>query len=463
MVHLRAALLAAVAVVGLDLAALAADMPTKMPIKAPPVVGYSWDGFYIGGYYGTALGSQTGGTPLPSVSGAHGGDTNVNKWGAVGGLTAGYNWQFAPHWLVGLEGEFGYLGISKGQIEFNDNMNVGFKTSWYGTARGRFGYVTGPSLLYATGGVAFVHVRDEFGGNLNFNNPAAFQDSTFNSKTTVSWTAGYGVETKLSRAWSAKTEYLFIDGGANDSFIANPRGTTGVPSTFDHGYHLVKTGLNYKFGETESFFAFFNAPPIPSDHNWQGFYVGVNVGGGQSLVHTEQTGSFPGNTDINGTGFSGGGQIGYNLTGILSPKLFVGVEADFSALRIHAQMNDWFDEEAQFTANTKWYATARGRAGVNTGPALLYFTGGAAWVRLDNGFAPIVSAPTAQLSTITRSGWTIGGGTEVALDAHWSARVESLYMDVGHDIYKISPPSSFGADFKNRFQVVRAGLNYKIW
>jgi outer membrane immunogenic protein len=451
-------LIAAVAAVNFTHSAFAADMPTKAP-AAPLPPTYNWTGFYVGGYYGTAIGSQTGGTPT-TVPGSHSGQTNVNKYGVTGGLTAGYNWQFAPHWLVGVEGEFGYLGISRSNWEFNDITNVGFKTDWYGTARGRFGYVTGPSLLYATGGVAFVHVRDEFGGNP----PVGTSPSTFSSKTTASWTAGYGAETKLSRAWSAKTEYLFIDGGDSNDFIANPRGIPGVPATFDHGYHLVKSGLNYKFGESESFFAFINAPMMPSDHDWRGFYVGVNVGGGQSLVHTKQTGTFPGETDINGTGFAGGGQIGYNLTGVLMPKLFVGVEGDFGALRVHAQMKDWFDEEAQFTANTDWYATLRGRFGINTGPALLYFTAGGAWVHLSNGFTPTSGAPNAQLSSNTPGGWVIGGGTEIALDAHWSARVESLYMDVGNQTHSIFPaPSTFGAEFKNRFQVVRAGLNYKIW
>ena len=457
MVHLRAVLLAAVTAVGLDAAALAADLPTKMPIKAPPLVGYVWDGFYIGGYYGTALGSQTGGTPDFGVAGSHTGQTNINQYGATFGVTAGYNWQFAPHWLVGLEGEFGYLNIKRSEVEFNDNTQIGLKTDWYGTARARFGYVTGPSLLYATGGGAFVHSRDEFGGNLST------QFSTQSSKTTASWTAGYGVETKLSRAWSAKTEYLFIDGGNND-FIANPRGVTGVPSTFDHGYHLVKTGLNYKFGEPESFFAFFGAPPIPSDHNWQGFYVGVNVGGGQSLVHTTQTGSFPGNTDVNGTGFAGGGQIGYNLTGVLSPKLFVGVEGDIGALRIHAMMNDWFDAEAQFTANTRWYATARGRFGVNTGPALIYFTAGGAWVHLSDGFTPITSAPNAQLSPTLQA-----AGRSAVVPKSRSTRTGRrvwsccTWMLVTRPSSLLRTDRHFGAEFRNRFQVVRAGLNYKIW
>src|SRR5262249_20280738 len=143
-------------------------------------------------------------------------------------------------------------------------------------------------------------------------------------------------------------------------------------------------------------------------------------------------------------------------------KLFIGVEGDVGALRVHAQMRDWFDEEAQFTANTDWYATLRGRFGFNTGPALLYFTAGGAWVHLSDGFTS-TGPGIGDLTSKTAGGWTIGGGTEVALDAHWSARVESLYMDVGHQTHEIFPPASFGAEFKNRFQVVRAGLSYKIW
>jgi opacity protein-like surface antigen len=46
---------------------------------------------------------------------------------------------------------------------------------------------------------------------------------------------------------------------------------------------------------------------------------------------------------------------------------------------------------------------------------------------------------------------------EVALDARWSARIESLYMDVGHRNLAIGAANS---DFKDRFTVVRAGVSY---
>src|SRR5262249_634279 len=103
-----------------------------------------------------------------------------------------------------------------------------------------------------------------------------------------------------------------------------------------------------------------------------------------------------------------------------------------------------------------WYSTARARVGTTTGPALLYFTGGGAWVHLTDTFALI--GATSQLSR-TASGWTFGGGTEVALDSRWSARIESLYIDAGQD--NLAVGGAHGA-FKARFTVVRAGISAKI-
>src|SRR5579864_412862 len=157
-------LVAAIAAFGFVAPASAADMPVKAP-KA--FATYNWTGFYLGGYYGTAIGEQQGATPGGTATpGGHFGQTALNMTGATVGLTAGYNWQFDPHWLVGVEGDLGWLGLNRNHVEFNDNTNVGLMTDWYGTARLRFGYVAGPSLLYVTGGGAFVHLRDEFGGDL---------------------------------------------------------------------------------------------------------------------------------------------------------------------------------------------------------------------------------------------------------------------------------------------------------
>jgi outer membrane immunogenic protein len=295
-----------------------------------------------------------------------------------------------------------------------------------------------------------VHIRDTFGGDLFTVGP------TTNTTTKTGWTVGGGIETKLSRAWTAKTEYLFIDAG-DTSFGSNPAAVAGVPTTFTHNFHVIKTGLNYKIGEPflDGLPLFGTSTQLPSDHRWGGFYAGVNMGGGISNIRTiggnllVPAGS---EQDVNGNGFAGGGQVGYNL--MFGPKYFAGLEGDIGYLGISGSRADWFDPTNTFGTKTNWYGTARVRAGSSTGPALLYITAGGAWVNLTDTFT---SGGLASASSRTAGGWTVGGGMEVALDARWSARIESLYMDVGHRNLGVGTANS---DFKDRFTVVRAGVSY---
>ncbi len=439
--RLSIALISAASLIAFAQIATAADMPVKAP---PPAVApapiYNWTGFYLGGYFGNSINQATASTPgLGNV-----GDVGINSYGWTGGATAGYNWQFAPAWLVGIEGDFGFLGGRRLFREFDDNIAVGEKNTWYGTARGRFGYVTGPSLLYVTGGVGFVHVTDTFGPE-----PSPVESST----TAVGGTFGAGIETRLSRNWTTKTEYLYIDGGSSHTF---PVLLYDTPN-FSHNFQVIKTGLNYRFDGDWDGLPFFNAPMLPSNHNWNGFYVGGNAGIGSSLVQTHNTLHPAGDNDLNGEGFAGGGQIGYNY--LLWQKYLLGAEADFGALDVKSAITDWEDLNTTFSEKTHWYATVRGRVGTTTGPALLYITGGAAWVNREAGivpFPPIIGG----LSTGTRAGWTFGGGTEVALDARWSARLESLYIDTGNSTHPFTP--TIPVQFNERFVVVRAGLNYAL-
>ena len=63
--------------------------------------------------------------------------------------------------------------------------------------------------------------------------------------------AGVGVETNLWDNWSTKLEYLYMDfGSISDTYATN---LTVGPGTFDNvdskiRDHIVRVGLNYKFG-----------------------------------------------------------------------------------------------------------------------------------------------------------------------------------------------------------------------
>ncbi|MGN6748900.1 MAG: outer membrane protein, partial [Xanthobacteraceae bacterium] len=64
----------------------------------------------------------------------------------------------------------------------------------------------------------------------------------------------------------------------------------------------------------------------------------------------------------------------------------------------------------------------------------------------------------------TPSGWTIGGGTEVALGPNWSARLEYLYVDLGrvNNTIVVTGAPSLTDSARIQMNVVRAGVNYRF-
>lgn len=476
-------LLAGVALILASQGASAADLPVKSPLqRAPAAIGYDWTGIYIGGYWGTSIGQSSLRTPNGPFDDV--GQVDISKGSWTAGGTVGANWQLNPSWLIGVEGDLGYLANNRTFLEWNDTrVTAGVKAGGYATARARFGYVTGASLLYATGGAAFVRVENTFGGcGLTGCGAGIVTPPNSVTSTRNGWTAGGGIETKLSSNWTQKTEYLYIDAGTTN-FLAIPFATPHQTS-FRNEFHVIKTGLNYRFGGPADALPLFGGAMLPTDHNWAGFYAGVNAGGG--LTTSPAPGSSIGTAafgenDLRGNGFAGGAQAGYNFMNLFGrPNWFAGVEGDFGYLGIKASHIDWNDA-FRMSQKTTWYGTARARFGTTTGPALLYLTGGAAFVRVENGLDTKLTPAeiqaiqpgttiTSDIRSETKVGWTIGGGTEVALDSRWSARLEYLYIDAGKSkrtsIFT-SPffgnqAIPFDSNISNRFHVVRAGLNYSF-
>jgi hypothetical protein len=104
------------------------------------------------------------------------------------------------------------------------------KLDWFGTVRGRLGYLATPNwLVYGTGGLAYGNVNESGSaqpGNpfVGINNaPLVWNQST----TKVGWTAGVGVENALSTNWSWKVEYLYMDLGDVTSNVSGGVGAVG--------------------------------------------------------------------------------------------------------------------------------------------------------------------------------------------------------------------------------------------
>jgi outer membrane immunogenic protein len=228
-------------------AASAADLAPRYT-KAPPLAApaYDWSGFYLGVNLG---GSASGGSittdPSSNIGTGAAGVNSVDQFkaGVTGGVQGGYNWQIAPNWVLGVEGDFNGLSSKRSFCDINDCSNnqpliITTRTNWLSTVRGRVGYAWDRSMLYVTGGVAFADVRDSF----NF---FSLTDISTNRQTRSGYAVGGGLETALMPNLTLKAEYLFADVGTDRVFL-NPADGFGFLD-FRHQYQIGRIGLNYRF------------------------------------------------------------------------------------------------------------------------------------------------------------------------------------------------------------------------
>jgi outer membrane immunogenic protein len=265
-------LLGGVSVAALNYSAFAADMAVKAPPPAPTPT-YSWTGFYGGLHVGVGWPQHPDAAvtmqPLFGTTNAPAAFNALSDLFPFGGLQIGYNWQFQPQWVVGLEFDFSASKHSEGGAgltmlnlggtpdTLTDTVSSTRGLDWFGTVRGRVGYLVFPSLLaYGTGGLVYGHTRNDFtqaivltgtGGNFTIVN------GTRDGST--GWTAGGGFEWALDRKWSVKLEYDYLnfDDAVASMTIASfhpGKGTTDVAFNVhspDNSVHTIQIGLNYHF------------------------------------------------------------------------------------------------------------------------------------------------------------------------------------------------------------------------
>jgi outer membrane immunogenic protein len=212
--------------------ALAADLPARTYSKAPvytaPQAVYNWTGFYVGGNIGGAFAGNN------SLQGSDG--------RFMGGVQAGFDYQFAPNWVVGVEAQYDWLANNNGGgVTFPSGTSITGNNNQLGSVTGRFGYTWGPALLYAKGGYAW---RDSNNFNVAAGGvPIAF---TTDGNHRDGYTVGGGLEYMFAPNWSAKIEYQYYNFGSTT--FTSPVDPSINGSRFRDDEHTVKAGLNYRFG-----------------------------------------------------------------------------------------------------------------------------------------------------------------------------------------------------------------------
>jgi outer membrane immunogenic protein len=234
------------------------------------------------------LGAQTAALATSGVS-------SMTQSGFVGGGQIGYDHQFG-NFLLGIEADiqgsgirgtshsigvassstsFGFNGLGTESWNATGGTTVNAGVNWFGTVRGRVGYLWTPTMLiYGTGGLpyggvyanvnsaAVAGVTQSFGGIGNLQ-PLSLPGANYTfvgggnkSQTLVGWNVGGGLEWMFMPNWSLKAEALYWNMGSMNvptaSFASAPIGGGSPMTTFgitrvNYQGVIARAGVNYHF------------------------------------------------------------------------------------------------------------------------------------------------------------------------------------------------------------------------
>ena len=255
--------------------AIAADLPTDMPVKAPVAYvkapqapaanGYDWNGWYIGAHAGAIRGSSNWSATQPGAGNLNGSfdlpfqfDFLAGTGSYVAGLQAGYNYVLPSRLLLGFESDvsfpnsdvtvpFSVRGSQTIASPLTGQVTYGEAVISYGSARTRVGYVFDHVLLYGTGGLAWTYdqvIRTQVAG---FPAGGVATPGTVDTARLMrlGWAAGVGLEMPITGSWTAKAEFLWTGFGRHSEIF--PTGAQAFES--DLSMQSVRLGLNYRIGD----------------------------------------------------------------------------------------------------------------------------------------------------------------------------------------------------------------------
>lgn len=226
-------------------------------------------------------------------------------------------------------------------------------------------------------------------------------------------------------------------------------------------------------------------PALIGAYDWSGLSIGSNFGGAfgigaplagvgvNALATPNAVWSLPG-PDVGG--LIGGVQAGYAWT---NGALIYGVEADWQSAGLSGSSRGFGAGPAAplllSHQTIDWFGTLRGRLGYAVLPTLVaYGTGGFAYGGGGSRLTVLDAFGNSAegSSQWTRPGFAAGAGLEWGIAPNWSAKLEYLYVDLGHAAGHGFALADANGDpvanavavggATNRFHTLRAGLNYRF-
>ena len=216
--------------------AVAADLPARTYTPAAPVYvapAYNWTAFYIGANLGGGWSNNNSDLNFGGNNFARG----TSQASFLGGGQIGADYQFAPNWVIGIEG---LLDGGKFNRTYTNAAlgSINVKDGWIGALTGRLGYTWGQGLIYGKGGVAW---RE---GKAPIILAGGVATPFTASQNSTGYTLGGGYEYLITPHWSAKIEYNYYNFGTSTWTVP---AFAATPVTFRNAVNTVTVGVNYRF------------------------------------------------------------------------------------------------------------------------------------------------------------------------------------------------------------------------
>lgn len=418
-----------------------------------------------------------------SVFDEEGAIADLSSIAGLYGVQAGVTRQFGSA-VVGIEIDFNGSNYDE-KIRFDDFANdttpdqfASASLSWLTTLRAKAGVAFGSAFAYVTGGIAFADIEfcatDDGDGC-----EGTDSQEVGGSEVLTGFAVGSGIEYRLTKAISVKTEYLYVDLGRKT--LTNGDAGAGADSiSLDLNLHILRAGLNYRFGYDASTSS---ALLIGSDEDgqmaqtdWSGVYLGFSggvIGPDTTIVDLDDSvfddeGVLADLSDISALyGIQAGIRRQFG-------NAVIGLEADFSGTNYDETLR--FDDFANDTtpdhfasASMNWLSTIRAKAGLAYGNTLIYVTGGVALAEVefcatDDGDGCQGTSSEEVSGNEVFAGFAVGSGVEIRLTDSLSVKTEYLYVDLERKVFVVP---QVGNDDERisvdvNMHIFRAGLNYSF-
>jgi opacity protein-like surface antigen len=245
---------AAALTVSIASAASAADLPLKS--QAPYVPSFTWTGCYLGGSLGGGFAQKDITDPVQLVQDSFSGapvtdgitTANLSPRGVVIGGQIGCDYQFAPSWVIGIEG-FAAGSTMKGSsnvllpLGAPDVASVEAKTDFLTSVTARLGYAFDHVLVYGKGGFALAGDKYSVSGVATTDPGGPFNFQGLENR--IGWTAGAGVEWLFTQHWSVNLEYDYYGFGTRSVAMFEPTNAFLGNVDIKQNIQVVKLGFNF--------------------------------------------------------------------------------------------------------------------------------------------------------------------------------------------------------------------------